>query len=285
MLQTLATLHTRIQLGAFTITQLSDGALEHHDAHTFFGTNADTATFDALANKHGLATDHFDFPITVTLIEHGTHRILVDAGQGFAGKPKAGRLGQALSQAGIAPGSITHVLITHLHADHIAGLLTAQGEPLFANAQHRVNPAEVAYWTKTAKGSTAGQNASQTLDALGDLVSSVRPGESLIPGIQLVDSNGHTPGHMCVLVDSGREKLFIAGDLANHPVWSIGQPDWHMRLDVDPEQAARTRHRLLGMIADESMLMAGYHMPFPALGRVLRDGDRFVYVPLADLPA
>lgn len=280
MLQAITRLHHRFDLGAFSITQLSDGTIEHSPSQGFFGVNADAATFESVSRAHGLSTDRFAFPATITLIERGVHRILVDAGHGPSRKPSAGHLAGALAQAGIAPESITQVLISHLHRDHTGGLLDEVGEPVFTNAHHRLNPKEASYWTDAAAQTDIGRAAHATLDALRDLVGDVRPGQMLIPGVQVIASDGHTPGHVSVLVESDRQKLLVAGDVANHPVWSIQRPDWHMSLDVDPDQAARTRHRLLGMVAVEDMLMAGYHMPFPAIGRIRHKGAGFAYVPL-----
>ncbi|MFK7791234.1 MAG: MBL fold metallo-hydrolase [Devosiaceae bacterium] len=278
MLQASPKLHHSFALGGFTVTQLRDGFVEHTQPHQFFGLNATEQDFSTFSASRNIKTDSFVFPVTVTLIEAGMHRILVDAGHGWSMQPEAGNLLASLEQAGIAPETITQVIITHLHGDHIGGLLNAAGEPAFINAHYSINSAEIAYWTGAAANSDMGRMACNILGVLGDLVRGVRPGVHLLPGLQLVASPGHTPGHMCVKLDSKTKTFFIASDLANHPVWSIAQPAWHMRLDVDREQAAKTRQRLLGQIADEGWLMAGYHMPFPAVGRIQRDGQGFAFI-------
>lgn len=278
MLQASSSLVYRRSVGDFSVLQLSDGVLEHRPAQAFFGLNVDTASFEALSAANGLSTDVFDFPATVTLIDTGSERILIDAGHGFARRPNAGHLLRALAEAGVTPDSISHVLLTHLHRDHVGGLLGRSGDLVFANARHWMSPLEQAYWTGPGSNTPVGIGARELIDKLNEKLSFITPGEELVQGVSAVDSGGHTPGHLCVLIQSQKKRLLVAGDVANHPFWSIAHPDWHMSLDVDPAEAARSRQKVLGWLADEKVLMAGYHMPFPALGTVERDGEDFHYV-------
>lgn len=283
MLQAPSSLCFTFQLGAMRITQLHDGVVDHAPAHGFFGVNADDAAFEALSHAHGLDVERFDFPATVTLVEADGQRILIDAGHGPVYRPAAGQLPRALQERGIAPSSIDKVIITHLHCDHIGGLLDEEGRPFFTEARHLVRKVEHDYWLGADAICNVSRLAKKGVQALGDQLQFAEPGAVIAPGVSLLDSAGHTPGHMCVELESAGEKLIVASDLANHPVWSIMQPDWHMSLDCDGPMAARTRTRLLGRMADESLLMAGYHMPFPAIGRIERSGDAFCYVPVTTM--
>lgn len=284
LFQVLSSRRAVFQLGAMRIHQFCDGVIDYACAHGFFGVNADDAAFEALSRAHGLDVERFEFPVTVTLVELEGRRILIDAGHGPDCRPSAGQLPLALAEAGIAPSSIDTVIITHLHRDHVGGLLDEQGLPFFAGARHLVRKCECDHWLGPNIDSGAdcdiARSAQSVVQALGDRLDYAEPGEVVAPGVTLLDSAGHTPGHMCVGLESGAEKLIVASDLANHPVWSIMRPNWHMSLDWDGPMAAQTRARLLGQMADSGLLMAGYHMPFPAIGRIQRTDDGFCYVPV-----
>ena len=279
MLPASSSLVHRRSVGDVSIVQLSDGAVRHGPARAFFGLNADAASFEAVSQAGNLSSDIFNFPATATLVETKGERILIDAGHGFRSGPSAGHLPKALEEAGVSPEIISHVVLTHLHCDHIGGLLDESGDPVFANASHRVSPLEHAYWMGPGSNTSVGRVAQDLLNALGCRLTFITPGEELVRGVSTIDSAGHTPGHLCVLVESKGDRLLVAGDLANHPVWAVTRPNWHMSLDVDPVKAACSRCKILGWLADEKVPMAGYHMPFPALGMIERDAESFRYVP------
>lgn len=280
MFQVLLPRVAKLQLGALCIYQLYDGMIDHTSAYGFFGLNADEGDFQALSNEHKLETGRFDFPVTVTLVEVDGQRILIDAGHGSSHRPSAGQLPLALAEAGIEPSSIDTVIITHLHRDHIGGLLDEMGRPFFTKARHLVRQCEHDYWLETRADYEIRKLAERVIGTLSEQLEFAEPGQTVAHGITLLDSAGHTPGHMCVALESDGERLIVASDLANHPVWSIMRPHWHMRLDWDGPMAAHTRSRLLGQIADEALLMAGYHMPFPAIGHIQREGAGFLYSPI-----
>lgn len=269
------------ELGGILVHQLYDGLVQHAPAHGFFGVNVDDAVFEAFSRAHHVDPGRFDFPATITLVEVEGRRILVDAGHGRAGSPAAGHLPNALESVGITSSSIDTVILSHLHGDHIGGLLDESGRPLFDKARHLVRQSEYDHWVGTAKNCKIGQFATTIMRSLGDQLSFVELDEQVARGVHLLDTAGHTPGHLSVALESQGKRLVVAGDLTNHPVWSVMRPDWHMSLDWDGPMAARSRSMLLGRIADEGALLAGYHMPFPAIGRIERFDDSFRYVPVA----
>ena len=270
----------RWPVGPHTLVQIADGVIEHAPATAFFGVNADPSEFARLSARHGLSTDRFSFPTTVSLIETKGRFILVDAGNGPVRYPVAGRLPEGMAAAGIAAGNVDTVVITHMHRDHIGGLLDIEGRPAFPQARHLVTEAELLYWLDEAPDGDFARAARALVAALGSRLELCAPGDELVPGVGVIDSAGHTPGHVCIEVRDGSTGVIITSDLANHPVWALAEPDWFMSLDVDGMRAASARRRILGRIVDESLVMAGYHMPFPALGRVERSGNGFSYVPL-----
>ncbi len=281
MYQAVPASHTTFSVGDLTVTQLSDGFVEHSPSQAFFGINARPADFEALSRAHHLSVKRFEFPATVTLVESRGERVLIDAGHGVTRKPTAGHMLEVLQQADVAPESIDHIIISHLHADHIGGLLSATGAPMFPQANHWVTADEVAYWLGPAPRNSMTARARLLVEALGSRLAFIKPGEELVPGVTIMDSSGHTPGHICVMLESQGDRVLVAGDLANHPVWAIMRPDWHMNLDIDPMAAAATRRRVLSMVADEQILFAGSHMPFPAIGKIVRADDQgFRYEPV-----
>ncbi|MEM1285263.1 MAG: MBL fold metallo-hydrolase [Pseudomonadota bacterium] len=277
MLQAVLPRFARINVGALTVTRLYDGAISKQDVRGTFAINASADDVRRLVGQHHIATDQFDFPATATLVEVGDCRILIDAGFGGEASPKAGRLLDALHDVGLAPQDVTHVIISHLHVDHIGGLLSGDGAPVFSKATHFVAEAERAFWA-AEKGDFANL-PHRVMAALGSSLTAVDLEAQIVAGVRLVDCSGHTPGHVGVMIEDGGDRLFIAGDLANHPVLSMARTDWHMCLDADPAKAAARRHSMLGWAADEAVPFAPYHMPFPAVGRVFREGDGFRYEP------
>jgi glyoxylase-like metal-dependent hydrolase (beta-lactamase superfamily II) len=259
----------RFDLDDVCIVQIHDGWDHHAAAHDYFGTNVDDLTFDEECVSLGMSPAEFDFPVTMTLIETTGKRVLVDAGFGPSGPSHSGGLPKGLAALGIDPDSIDVVLISHLHADHTGGLLTDDAKPRFPKARHLI-----------AADEASAAPSDPVLTRLGDIVEPVAPGFELLPGIEVVDMCGHTPGQMGVLITTRSGSVLVASDLANHPVWAFAHPEWHMRFDADGDKAAAMRAYWLGRAADEGLIFAGYHMPFPALGRVERVGAAFRYVPL-----
>ncbi|MGB3408157.1 MAG: MBL fold metallo-hydrolase [Jannaschia sp.] len=251
-----------------TVTALLAGtATREGNQQETFGMNVDAETFAAASAAAFIPTDMSQFFFTPTLVETGDATILFDTGLNAAG------IAEALAAAGKAPGDITHVIITHMHGDHIGGLMT-DGAPTFANAQHVTGQAEFDYWMANAND---GFNAN--VAPLADRFSFIDDGASVAPGVTGMAMTGHTPGMMGFMLSSGDKSMLITTDMTNHYVWSLAHPDWEVRFDMDKTAAAETRRRVLGMLAAEKMPMLGYHMPFPAMGYVDTTGDGFRWVP------
>jgi glyoxylase-like metal-dependent hydrolase (beta-lactamase superfamily II) len=213
-------------------------------------------------------------------VNSGGKRILADVGFGTAGPPDCGRLLAALASIGVALGDIDIVYLTHFHGDHVAGLLADDGRLSFPNARFVTTKAEWDEWTERWQRSSLGHERRQLqgLMALRERIDFVQPGDTVAPGVSVVDLAGHTRGQCGLLIESANQRLFHAVDLL-HQAFQLAHTDWHFVFDSDPAGAVATRKRVLQQCADEGLLTLFYHLPFPGLGKVTVDGGTFVWNP------
>ncbi|MFC3059246.1 MBL fold metallo-hydrolase [Paenirhodobacter populi] len=257
--------YRRLKLGAFTVTPLLAGARALDDPHGTFGVNVSEEEFAAVSAAAFLPTERSMNFFTPVLVETGSETVLFDTGLGPEG------IRSALKAAGKTPEDVTLVIITHMHGDHIGGLM-AGGQPTFPNARYVTGQVEYDHWAAAGNEGFDTKVRPLTFDFVED-------GASPVPGITAVFAPGHTPGHMAYRLESEGKALMLTADTANHYVWSVGQPDWEVRFDMDKPTAAETRKRILGQIAEEKIPFIGYHMPFPAVGYLVAEGPGFRFVP------
>lgn len=190
--------------------------------------------------------------------------VLVDAGGGPPGSPAAGwfpRPGQLLAElgrVGLAPEDVTHVILTHLHVDHVGWTVHGSPDrltPTFPNARHLVQQTGLTHLKHQALYDTHVRPL-RDADLLDPIDGPARP----LPGVDLVPTPGHTPGHQCVAVDLGDETLLVAGDAFVHPA-QLADPHLGYRYDADLATAAETRRRLLHQAARRRTVLAPAHFP------------------------
>ena len=223
---------------------------------------------------------------TLTLLRDGTNVVLFDAGSGPAFQPTAGQMLEDLSALGVDPGDVTHLVLTHGHPDHLWGVVDDFEEPLFPNARHLIGRVEHDYWTDPATVESIGAErqafavgAARRLEQVADLLETFEDGDAVADGVAARMTPGHTPGHMSFDVDLGGERVTVIGDaLANHHV-ALTYPMQETGQDQDPALAAETRMALLNDLADGGARVVGFHFPHPGVGRILREGDGFAFVP------
>jgi glyoxylase-like metal-dependent hydrolase (beta-lactamase superfamily II) len=180
-----------------------------------------------------------------------------------------------MQEAGYAPGDVTHVVLTHMHPDHIGGLTDDAGNATFPEAAYVAGQAEFDFWAGQAN-----EGFEAKVRPFAERMTFLDPGASPASGITAVEAYGHTPGHLTFMLESGGQGLLLTADTANHYVWSLANPDWEVLYDADKAKAAETRRRILGMLAADRLPMLGYHMPFPAIGFVEQEDDGFRWVPI-----
>ncbi|SCG54419.1 MBL fold metallo-hydrolase [Micromonospora coxensis] len=242
--------------GSITVTALTDGEGAFFEPRSAaFPEATDAHWREADRRDPGAVTDdgRWWLPFRSFALRVGDGPVtLVDAGIGPADSPAAswapvpGRLPDELAAAGIEPGDVRTVVLTHLHSDHIGWAVTGTpGRPWFPNADYLVQRAELDAMESINPGLPAGLVA--PLRAAGRL--RVVDGDTdLTPGVRVLSTPGHTPGHQSVLVDSGDERLLLTGDLLVHMVQLVA-PDLAYAHEQDPSTARTSRTTLLHTLA------------------------------------
>ncbi|GIX13133.1 MAG: MBL fold metallo-hydrolase [Paracoccaceae bacterium] len=274
----------RFSVGDFAVTVLSDGHLETPAA--LLGANAHPAEVARFLEAHHLSSEINLAHTNHALIDTGEARVLVDVGSGNRFQPTAGRLMANMAAAGIDPASITHVVLTHAHPDHVWGMLDDFDDPVLPDARLLIGAAEAAFWLAPGRVDQVPEamkpfvvGAVRSLEPVRDRLELVEDGHEVVPGLRMIATPGHTPGHMSLLAESGGQALLVTGDAANHALISFQRPDWVFGFDSDGARAVLTRRRLAAMAAERGMAVLGYHFPFPGVGHVLAEGPAFRFLP------
>ncbi|WP_243459004.1 MBL fold metallo-hydrolase [Pseudomonas sp. OA65] len=275
-----------LKIGEIDVLVVSDGVLPLPTST--MSTNVDPAARAAWFKEMFLGPDAFDWALNVLVVRSGAQTILVDAGLGgqFPGFPRAGQFPKRLAAAGIDLASVTDVVITHMHMDHIGGLLVDDVKSrLRPDLRIHVAATEVAFWAAPDFSLTSMPSpvpdvlratATQFMNDYHDKLRTFEETYEVAPGVVVKRTGGHTPGHSVVHVTSGEERLTFAGD-ALFPV-AFDHPDWQNGFEHDPEESVRVRIRLMQEAAASGELLVATHLPFPSVGRVAVNGDAFRWI-------
>lgn len=276
--------HYNFMLGETKLTIVSDGYFEF--PANGLGVNADPAEVQAFLAAHFQPTAAAYNHTNHLLIEQGDNRILVDVGSGHRFFDTAGKLVGNLDAMGLSPDDITHVVITHAHPDHIWGIRDEFDELLFPSAQYFMGEAEQGYWLDDGLVDRVAPEDQQfvvgainSIQAEGVDWTLLSDGGEVAPGVSVVATPGHTPGHLSIMVSDGDQSLLVLGDCITHSWLGFARPDWYNSSDVDGDMAVQTRRRLLDMAATDRIAVLGYHFPFPGIGHVMAEGDSYRFVP------
>jgi glyoxylase-like metal-dependent hydrolase (beta-lactamase superfamily II) len=281
----------RYRVGDAEVTVISDGA------NTFplgdgFVLNAKKDEVNAALEKAFRPRDKMTIYFGPLVINTGGKLVVIDTGNGpgafAASKGAVGQFAANMAAAGIDPKAVDLVVISHFHGDHVNGLLTADNQPAFPNAEVLVPAVEWKFWMDDGEMSRASsermtglfKNNRRVFEA--GLKKKVTPydwGKEVAPGLLAVETIGHTPGHTSYVLSSGADKVFIQSDVTNDPDLFARNPGWHLMFDQDPVRAEATRRKVYDMIAAEKMRVQGFHYPFPGLAYLEKDGAGYRWVP------
>ena len=274
---------SRFKLGDFTVTVINDGFTIMEKPQGTFGTDQTEETVAALLEANHLPADKLANGFAPTVVQTGSETILFDTGLGAGARGNGmGQTAARMALAGIKPEDVSVVVITHMHPDHIGGLME-EGKPAFPNARYVMGQKEYDFWADPARAGTPAERVHTMVNAmvkpLAEKTTFIDNEGEVLPGVRGIAAPGHTPGHMAFHLESAGKRLMITGDTANHFVLSLLKPEWEVRFDMDKAVAAATRRKVFDMVAADRIPFIGYHMPFPAAGYVEAMDGGFRFIP------
>jgi glyoxylase-like metal-dependent hydrolase (beta-lactamase superfamily II) len=282
----------RYKVGSFEVTVATDGVNRFKFPDGFVTNRSREQLNAALAATYAQpGPDMVAVPYSPCVVNTGARLVVIDTGTGEAtfktSKGAAGQFQANLKASGIDSSQVDVVVISHMHGDHINGLLTADNKPAFANAEIMVPAPEWKFFIDDGEMSRQSSdrmkgvfaNFRRVFDALGRKVTQYEAGKEIVPGITAVATHGHTPGHMSHIVASGNSKVYVQGDVTNLPVF-VRNPDWHLMFDQDAKMAEETRRKVYDMLVAEKMMVQGFHYPFPALAYIEKAGNGYREIPV-----
>jgi glyoxylase-like metal-dependent hydrolase (beta-lactamase superfamily II) len=275
----------RIHVGAFEVTSLSDGTVDLPMAKLL--TNITPAEYKKSLAKNA-TSDPFETSVNAFLVNTGTKLVLIDSGAGTLFGPTLGKVLSNLKAAGYQPEQVDVILISHLHPDHVGGLMVDK-KIAFPNAVVYADKADTEFWLSDAnlakapdankdffKGAMASLNSYQ---AAGKLKTITADGE-IVPGINSKATHGHTAGHTNYIVESQGKKLVLIGDLMHVAAVQFDHPAVGIQFDSEAKTATANRKAAFQEAAKEGYLIGASHLPFPGLGHIRGDKSGYVYLPM-----
>src|SRR5262250_2806318 len=275
-----------LRVGEIDVLVISDGVFPLQAAT--LATNADPADLAAWLNERLLPPDVYQWPLNVVVVHSGGRTVVIDSGVGseFPDFPQVGRLATRLDAAGIDPATVTDVVLTHMHVDHVGGLLAGglRGR-LRPDVPIHLAAAEVEFWASPdfsrnsfppGMPAVLRSAAERFADKYRNQLRLFEAEHEVAPGVVVRRTGGHTPGHSVVGLASGGDRLTFLGDAVfpDH----FDRPDWYNAFDHDPEEAVRVRVRLLSELAATREPLVATHLSFPSVGRVAAAGNVFRFV-------
>lgn len=264
-------------VGAATVTVLTDGGTQF-GPELFPGTDA--AHIQALLDAQGESGISTNF--NAVLIQMPGRTILSDAGVRNLFGPACGNLPKALAEAGVTAADVDTLVATHLHPDHVAGMITPEGAAAFPAAELVLTEAERAFWSDPGQTDPLSETMAQwgavaraVLAAYADRLRIIAPGAEIAPGLTHIPLHGHTPGHGGWRLDSAGAALVHVGDIVHAPALQVADPEIAIAFDMDSGAARTHRKRVLDMICTDGTLFTGGHFLHPAFNGLERHGSGY----------
>lgn len=278
----------RFTLGDIQVIALLDGTHPFHADELAVG--AQPGEVDALLRKQYLASP-FEGGINAFLVKTPDKLVLIDAGAGDLYGKNGGLLVGNIRAAGFTPDQVDEIFLTHLHQDHVGGVLLS-GIPVFPNATIRLSKTEADFWLNPANKSKAPAFLGIMFDSAQKVLEPylvagrVKPFEedgvgALIPGITAIATPGHTPGQVAYKIDSKGQTLLVWGDIVHMTPVQFPNPKIAIKYDLSEAAAITTRETIFAKAAARNWWIAAAHISFPGIGHVRAIGDReYAWVPV-----
>jgi glyoxylase-like metal-dependent hydrolase (beta-lactamase superfamily II) len=279
----------RMMLGDFEITALFDGALDLKPTELLTNVKPQDVT-KMLAQR--FQKEPVPTSVNAFLVNTGSKLVLIDAGTGSLGGPTLGGIVNNLKAAGYQPEQVDEIYITHMHFDHVGGLMSGD-KMAFPNAVVRADQHDADFWLSQAnldkapeamKGFFKGAQASLNPYVAAGKFKSFTGSTDLVPGVKAVSAYGHTAGHTVYSVESQGQKLVLWGDLMHVPAVQFPRPDVTIQFDTDSKSAAKERKKAFAEAAKQGYLVGVAHLPFPGIGHLRSEGKGYSYVPVDYAP-
>ena len=273
--------------GSFEVTALYDGYVDL-GTPLLKGLRADQIQ-TLLARMFIDSSKGVQTAVNAYLVNTGEQLVLVDAGAASCFGPSLGQVQDNIRAAGYQPEQVDAVLLTHLHPDHLCGVLDKNGQPAFPKATLWAAQQDIDFWLDEKTANAAPKDNQpffrMAMDAVrpyktAGRLRSFKAGDTLMPGVSVVGTPGHTPGHSSYLFSSGAHKLLVWGDIVHSHAVQFQHPEVSLEFDVNQQQAIATRKALFQRASESGWTIAGAHLPFPGLGHVRKDPQGYAWVPV-----
>ncbi len=276
----------KYKVGDIEAFALHEGAVER-TIDAGFVKNAALDDVKKALTAGGMGPDKISNPFTVTAVRTGGKVVIFDTGFGTNGAPTVGKLADNMKAAGLDPATVSTVVISHFHGDHISGLWAKDtSAPIYPNAEIMMPETEYKHWTdpalveKVPEGNRAHVRRIQATFPTWKNIKQFGDGAELAPGVRAIATPGHTVGHMSFHVASGGQQLFIQGDVTGIHQLFVKNPGFHSMFDADGPKAEATRRSFFDRVIAEKGMLAGYHFGFPNVGTLTKDGNGYAFDPV-----
>jgi len=269
------------QLGDIRVTALDDGYGNPPIAVVVNIDEADAAALAELSPVNDLLKTVFN----AYLVETGGKRLLIDAGASVHMGPNGGKMLEGLAEAGVAPGDVDAIILTHCHPDHILGIVDADWNAVFPNAELVIPNLDEQFWLHGDPSKIENEYqrmvtewAQKSATPYSGRTRTINGGE-VASGVTMVPLPGHTPGHSGYMVEGGGKKLFLWGDIVHLPTFQPARSDASLLFDVDQPLARETRKQTFERVIADGLEVGGGHLLAPGFARVERAGTVYRIVP------
>lgn len=273
------------EVGGTRVIALSDGTAPQ-DLHKLLrGTTA--ARTDAMLRSE-FVSNPLQTSINVFVIEIGERRVMIDTGVGdLFGPGSGGRLPESMAAAGIRSEQISDILITHVHPDHVGGLVR-NGRMMFPNAVVHVGKPDVEFFVDPPKGKAAHADSKTSEELVGMMKPYFDAGKvraftgqtDIVPGISATPHAGHTPGSAFYTLSTKSGQIVFVGDIVHAAAVQFPTPSVSIMYDAEPTLAINVRKKAFAEFALNRTLIAAPHLSFPGVGYVRESGKGFQWVPV-----